>query len=237
MTGDHEEVPGGAAAGIFKKDLAGVPERGAVAAGGAVVEFAGGFAVPAVHGRVSDVHAGNQEPELGVRQAQPDGGDRASVRVDVQRACESVCTGDSVSPEEEKMAVILQRVVGGAHGERFYPDVSEVVRSRNFYPVPPTASEDGIATVALGLGRAVVEGGKCLMFSPRYPRNLVQFSSVHDMLTNSQSEFWAIEWVMRQMTGRRRGKGNTRCATRRKMGRCARWRRRIRRTMTRSMTG
>ena len=77
--------------------------------------------------------------------------------------------------------------------QRFYPDVSGVLRSWNFYPIAPSTSEDGIATVALGLGRAVVDGGKCLMFSPRYPQNLVQFSSVNDMLTNSQSEFWAID--------------------------------------------
>ncbi len=95
--------------------------------------------------------------------------------------------------EEEKMAVILQQVVGSVHGERFYPDFSGVVRSRNFYPVPPMAPEDGIAAVALGMGREVVEGGKCLSFCPRYPRNLVQFSSVKDTLTNSQSEFWALE--------------------------------------------
>jgi CheY-like chemotaxis protein len=95
--------------------------------------------------------------------------------------------------EEEKMAVILQQVVGTAHGQRFYPDFSGVVRSRNFYPVPPMAFEDGIAAVALGLGRAVVDGGKCLTFCPRYPRNLVQFSSVEDILSNSQSEFWALE--------------------------------------------
>jgi CheY-like chemotaxis protein len=95
--------------------------------------------------------------------------------------------------EEEKMAVILQQVVGSVHGERFYPDFSGVVRSRNFYPVPPMASEDGIAAVALGMGREVVEGGKCLTFCPRYPRNLVQFSSVKDILTNSQKEFWALE--------------------------------------------
>jgi CheY-like chemotaxis protein len=95
--------------------------------------------------------------------------------------------------EEEKMAVILQQVVGRPHGSRFYPDFSGVVRSRNFYPVPPMAFEDGIAAVALGLGRAVVDGGKCLTFCPRYPRNLVQFSSVKDILTNSQSEFWAVE--------------------------------------------
>lgn len=95
--------------------------------------------------------------------------------------------------EEEKMAVILQQVVGTMHANRFYPDFAGVVRSRNFYPAPPMAPEDGIAAVALGLGRAVVQGGKCLTFCPRYPRNLIQFSSVKDILTNSQSEFWALE--------------------------------------------
>ena len=95
--------------------------------------------------------------------------------------------------EEEKMAIILQQVVGAMHGQRFYPDFSGVVRSHNFYPVPPMTFADGIAAVALGLGRAVVDGGKCLTFCPRYPKNLVQFSSVEDMLANSQSEFWALE--------------------------------------------
>jgi hypothetical protein len=95
--------------------------------------------------------------------------------------------------EEEKMAVILQQVVGTRHGERFYPDFSGVVRSRNYYPVAPMTFEDGIAAVALGLGRAVVDGGKCLTFCPRYPQNLVQFSSVEDILANAQSEFWALE--------------------------------------------
>jgi CheY-like chemotaxis protein len=95
--------------------------------------------------------------------------------------------------EEEKMAVILQQVVGSIHADRFYPDFAGVVRSRNFYPASPMAPEDGIAAVALGMGRAVVQGGKCLTFCPRYPRNLVQFSSVKDILTNSQREFWALE--------------------------------------------
>ena len=95
--------------------------------------------------------------------------------------------------EEEKMAVILQQVVGTQHSQRFYPDFSGVVRSHNSYPVSPMTFEDGIAAVALGLGRAVVDGGKCLTFCPRYPQNLVQFSSVEDILANSQSEFWALE--------------------------------------------
>ena len=95
--------------------------------------------------------------------------------------------------EEEKMAVILQQVVGARHDQRFYPDFSGVVRSWNFYPAAPTVAADGIAAVALGLGRTVVDGGKCLSFCPRYPQHLIQFSSVEDILSNSQSEFWALE--------------------------------------------
>ncbi len=99
--------------------------------------------------------------------------------------------------EEEKMAVMIQQVVGSPHGQRFYPDFSGVVRSRNFYPMEPQTPKDGFAAVALGMGRAVVGGGKCLTFSPRYPRHLVQFSSVEDILANSQTEFWALELTPR----------------------------------------
>jgi CheY-like chemotaxis protein len=95
--------------------------------------------------------------------------------------------------EEEKMAVILQEVVGAQHGPRFYPDFSGVVRSHNFYPTSPMSSSDGIAAVALGMGRAVVEGGRCLSFCPRYPRHPIQFSDVKDILANSQSQFWAMD--------------------------------------------
>ena len=95
--------------------------------------------------------------------------------------------------EEEKMAVILQRVVGRTHGGRFYPDLSGVARSHNFYPTPPLVASDGVAAIALGLGRTVVAEGNCLRFCPRYPRNLVQFSSVRDILANSQRAFWALD--------------------------------------------
>ena len=95
--------------------------------------------------------------------------------------------------EEEKMAVIVQRIVGAAHGTRFYPDLAGVARSHNFYPTPPLVAADGIAAVALGLGKTVVGGGNCLRFCPRYPRHLVQFSSVRDVLANSQRAFWALD--------------------------------------------
>jgi CheY-like chemotaxis protein len=95
--------------------------------------------------------------------------------------------------EEEKMAVIIQKVIGSQHGPRFYPDFSGVARSHNFYPTGPHAPGDGIAAVALGMGRTVVEGANCLRFCPRYPSHLVQFSSVSDVLENSQRSFWAME--------------------------------------------
>ena len=95
--------------------------------------------------------------------------------------------------EEERMAVVIQKVVGGRHGDRFYPDFSGVARAYNYYPIPPLKPEDGVAAVALGLGRTVVEGERCLSFCPRYPQAILQFSSVEDILENSQREFWALE--------------------------------------------
>lgn len=95
--------------------------------------------------------------------------------------------------EEEKMAVIIQRIVGEAHDDRFYPDIAGVARSHNFYPTPPLVATDGIAAVALGLGRGVVGGGNCLRFCPRYPQHLIEFSSVKDVLANSQRTFWALD--------------------------------------------
>jgi len=94
--------------------------------------------------------------------------------------------------EEEKMAVIIQPIVGAVHGDRYYPDFAGVARSYNFYPIPPLGAEDGIVAVALGLGRTVIEGEPCLRFSPRYPRHLFGFSTVEDMLANSQRAFWAL---------------------------------------------
>ena len=95
--------------------------------------------------------------------------------------------------EEEKMAVIVQKLVGSTHGDRFYPDVAGVARSYNFYPAGPMAPEDGIAAVALGLGRVVVDGEVTQSFCPRYPQHLMHFSTVKDMLANSQRDFLALE--------------------------------------------
>jgi CheY-like chemotaxis protein len=94
--------------------------------------------------------------------------------------------------EEEKMAVILQRIVGARRNGRFYPDFSGVARSHNFYPSPPMEAGDGIVAVALGMGRAIVEGGVCIRFCPRYPQHILQFATVSDVLETTQREFWAL---------------------------------------------
>ena len=136
---------------------------------------------------------GNQHPDLVVRLDQLEEAIKRVYASTFSQHAKAYVRATPYRLEEEKMAVIVQQVVGGPHDNRFYPDFSGVVRSHNFYPVPPMDSKDGIAAVALGLGRVVVDGGKCLTFCPRYPRNLVQFSSVEDILANSQREFWALE--------------------------------------------
>ena len=103
--------------------------------------------------------------------------------------------------EEEKMAVILQRVVGAAHGRRFYPDLAGTARSRNFYSTPPLRPEDGVAAAALGLGEQVTAGGAAVRFSPSHPRHLVGFSTVDDIRENSQRDFLALDLEARPSRG------------------------------------
>lgn len=98
----------------------------------------------------------------------------------------------SYSPEEEKMAVIIQRLVGAPRNNRFYPDFAGVAKSYNFYPVPPQKSSDGIALVALGLGKTVVEGGDTVRFCPKYPKHLLQFFSTSETIRNAQQHFFAL---------------------------------------------
>ena len=94
--------------------------------------------------------------------------------------------------EEEKMAVIIQKMVGTRHGDRYYPAFSGVARSYNFYPTGPQKSSDGVVSVALGLGKMIVEGGACVRFAPAYPHHLPQFSTVQEALRNNQREFYAL---------------------------------------------
>ncbi len=95
--------------------------------------------------------------------------------------------------EEEKMAVIIQQIAGRRHGDYLYPNAAGVARSYDYYPVKGGSPEDGVASLALGLGRMVVEGGRTVRFSPAHPNRLYQFSSTRDYLNNSQREFYALD--------------------------------------------
>ena len=96
------------------------------------------------------------------------------------------------SPEEEKMAVVVQEVVGRRHRDRFYPDISGVARSFNFYPVGHARPEDGVTSLALGLGKTIVDGGTAWTYSPAYPQVSPPYSSIAELLEQSQTEFWAV---------------------------------------------
>ena len=95
--------------------------------------------------------------------------------------------------EEEKMSVIVQRICGAQHGTRFYPDFSGVAKSYNFYPIPPQKPRDGIVSVALGLGKTIVDGGVTVRFCPKYPNHLLQFFSTAETLQNNQNQFFALD--------------------------------------------
>ncbi len=95
--------------------------------------------------------------------------------------------------EEEKMAVIVQPLIGRRYGNRFYPTFSGVAQSFNYYPVGAQQGKDGVVYVALGLGRTVVEGGLALRFSPRNPEILPQFGTPKSMLDGTQRSFYAVD--------------------------------------------
>ncbi len=95
--------------------------------------------------------------------------------------------------EEERMAILVQELVGSEHGTLFYPTLSGVASSYNYYPFSRMRPEDGVALIALGLGKSVVEGFEALRFCPRHPQVLPQLSSPHDALQNAQRKFYALD--------------------------------------------
>jgi len=94
--------------------------------------------------------------------------------------------------EEEKMAVVIQQITGKEYDGFHFPPISGVAQSYNFYPVSYMKPEDGVVHIAFGLGKTVVEGGTALRFSPRYPQFLPQYSTVDDILKNSQKKFFGL---------------------------------------------
>jgi hypothetical protein len=107
-----------------------------------------------------------------------------------REARDYICTA-GCDPHKEKMAVIIQEVVGRHHRDRFYPDISGVARSYNFYPMPPARPEDGVVSLALGLGKTIVDGGIAWTFSPAHPKKSM-FGSVDELVQGTQTEFWAV---------------------------------------------
>lgn len=95
--------------------------------------------------------------------------------------------------DEEKMAVVLQEVCGSRYGDRFYPTISGVARSVNFYPIEPEQPRDGIANIAFGLGKYIVDGGNTLRFSPKYPKKILQLTSPDMALRETQRSFFALD--------------------------------------------
>ncbi|MBL1215342.1 MAG: histidine kinase [Ignavibacteriae bacterium] len=95
--------------------------------------------------------------------------------------------------EEEKMAVVIQKTIGAKHATRFYPELSGVAKSFNFYPTAPLKANDGIVSAALGFGKTIVEGGNAVRFCPKYPHHLLQFATIDDTLRYSQQEFFALD--------------------------------------------
>jgi len=108
------------------------------------------------------------------------------------RSAKSYLDATSNRVEEEKMAVVIQHVVGRRHEDHVYPSIAGVAHSTNHYATDFMRQEDGVCLAVLGLGRQVVEGGQCLRFSPREPGRILQFATVEDTLRNSQRSFQAL---------------------------------------------
>ncbi|MBO4871252.1 MAG: phosphoenolpyruvate synthase [Muribaculaceae bacterium] len=100
--------------------------------------------------------------------------------------------------DQEKMAVIIQEVVGQQHGHYYYPSCSGVGRSLNYYPVGEEKATDGVCEVAVGLGKHIVDGGRSLRFSPRHPRHVLQTSTLQLALRDTQTTFCALDTQMQE---------------------------------------
>src|SRR6056297_278139 len=95
--------------------------------------------------------------------------------------------------DEEKMGIILQEVCGSKYNDKFYPTMSGVTRSINFYPVTPEKSDEGIVNLAFGLGKQIVDGGVSLRFSPKHPDKIIQLSTPEMALRDTQKQFYALD--------------------------------------------
>ena len=109
------------------------------------------------------------------------------------RDSKAYMTATSNVIDQEKMAVILQQVVGKTYGDKFYPNMSGVLRSLNYYPIGDETAEEGIASLALGLGKYIVDGGQTLRVCPYHPNQVLQTSEMEMALRDTQTQFYALD--------------------------------------------
>ena len=109
------------------------------------------------------------------------------------RGSKAYMTATSNVIDEEKMGIIIQELCGSRHDNIFYPTISGVARSINYYPIGSEKAEDGIANVAFGLGKLIVDGGLSLRFSPKHPKKILQLTSPDIALRETQKVFYALD--------------------------------------------
>lgn len=135
----------------------------------------------------------NNHPDLNVRKYQLEQAIKSVYASVFFRESKAYIAATSNVIDEEKMGVVIQKISGSSYENRFYPTLSGVARSVNFYPIEPEQYEDGIANIAFGLGKTIVEGGISLRFCPKYPKKVLQLSSAEYALKDSQKEFYALD--------------------------------------------
>ncbi len=146
--------------------------------------FAGVYSTFMVPNNHSDIYVRHKQLEQAIKSVY------ASVFLKESKA---YITATSNVIDEEKMGVVIQGITGKQYENRYYPTLSGVARSLNFYPIEPEKSEDGIANIAFGLGKTIVEGGISLRFCPEYPKKILQLSVPEFALKDTQKEFFALD--------------------------------------------
>ena len=134
----------------------------------------------------------NNHPDKGVRMMQLEQAIKSVYASVFYKESKAFIAATSNVIDEEKMAVVIQEIAGAAYGNRFYPSLSGVARSVNFYPIEPEKYEDGVAKIAFGLGKTIVEGGQAIRFSPAHPEKTLQLSNPEFAVRESQKEFYSL---------------------------------------------
>ncbi|MCP4180631.1 MAG: phosphoenolpyruvate synthase [bacterium] len=135
----------------------------------------------------------NNHQDIAARQTQLEQAIKSVYASVFLKESKAYITATSNVIDEEKMGIVIQEITGKQYENKYYPTVSGVARSLNFYPIEPEKSEDGIANIAFGLGKTIVEGGISMRFCPKYPKKILQLSVPEFALKDTQKEFYALD--------------------------------------------